>query len=322
LKENVIFKKQQWLELTGKNKKCQKRKNLLYSFYMRILILGGQGNLGTQLTNILSPDHEVFSWDRTDLDVLDYPLLQTKVKELAPEIIINSVAFNAVDKCEDPNQHPLALRLNSELPGQLADLALVLGAVLVHYSTDYVFSGTSDKQSFCEQETPNPINKYGETKARGEHEVLRRGSEGLKYFLIRTSKLFGPRGASPEAKPSFFDIMLEMSQNKEELTVVDEELSCFTYTLDLAAATKRLLESVAPSGIYHLINEKPVTWYEAAQTLFKLKKKEIRLRPVRSENLLRLARRPKFSVLTNTKTKRLRSWPEALKEYLSKNHEI
>ena len=273
--------------------------------------------MGTQLVKTLSEDHEVVTWDREDLDVLDFPLLAEKVGALRPEVIINAVAYNAVDKCESAADYPLALKLNGELVGRLADLAREQKALFIHYSSDYVFNGTEEKWSFLESDTPNPVNKYGESKFQGERELEKRAGGGLDYYLIRTSKLFGPLGASELAKPSFFDIMLDLAQNKKELTVVKEELSCFTYTPDLAAATKRLLESDFQSGVYHLINEGPVTWYEAAQTLLKLKKISLPIRAVRSENLLRPARRPKFSVLLNTKTKRLRNWQEALKEYLS-----
>lgn len=284
---------------------------------MKILILGGQGNLGTQLTKAFGLDYETVSWDREVLDVLDFPLLREKVKELAPAVIINTVAYNAVDKCEERSEYEIALLLNCELPGVLADLAREIKAVLIHYSSDYVFNGTEVKSEFVESDTPNPINKYGESKFLGEREILKRGERGLNYYLIRTSKLFGPAGSSALAKPSFFDIMLNLAQTKKELTVVSEELSCFTYTPDLAEATKRLWEIEAPFGIYHLINEGACTWYEAATELFRLKKMKVVLRPVRSENLARLARRPKYSVLKNLKIKKMRSWKEALREYLS-----
>lgn len=284
---------------------------------MKILILGGQGNLGTQLNKIFALDFETISWDREDLDVLDFPVLIEKITELKPDLIINTVAYNAVDKCEDKNEYELALKLNAELPAVLADLARRLKIVLIHYSSDYVFNGTVDKKEFGETDTPNPINKYGESKFAGEREILKQAERGLNYYLIRTSKLFGPRGSSPDAKPSFFEIMLNLSQEKKELTVVSEELSCFTYTPDLAAATKRLWEIEAPFGIYHLVNEGACTWFEGAEFLFHLKKTTLDLRPIRSENLLRAARRPKFSVLKNQKIKKLRNWQEALREYLN-----
>lgn len=284
---------------------------------MKILILGGRGNLGTQLTRVFSTDFETISWDREDLDVLDFPLLISKISELGPELIINTVAYNAVDKCEDKKEYELAYKLNAELPGVLADLARRLGAVLIHYSTDYVFNGTEDKKEFTEDETPNPINKYGESKFAGEREVLKQAEHGLNSYLIRTSKLFGPRGASEGTKPSFFDIMLGLAQDKKDITVVNEELSCFTYTPDLAEATKRLWELEAPFGIYHLVNEGECTWLDGAKALFHFKKIETPIRAVRSENLLRAARRPKFSVLKNLKIKKLRNWQEALREYLN-----
>lgn len=284
---------------------------------MKILILGGQGNLGTQLTKVFSADFEVISWDRDDIDVLAFSLLSEKIRELAPTLIINTVAYNAVDRCEDKKDYELALKMNRDLPGVLADIAREIKAILIHYSSDYVFNGTENKSEFIESDTPNPINKYGESKFLGEREVIKRGLKGLDYYLIRTSKLFGPAGTSPLAKPSFFDIMLNLAQTKKELTVVNEELSCFTYTPDLAEATRRLWEIEASFGIYHLINEGACTWYDGASELFKNKKIKITLRPVRSENLARLARRPKFSVLKNLRIKKMRNWKEALREYLS-----
>lgn len=285
---------------------------------MKILILGGQGNLGTQLAKVFSVDFETISWDRDDLDVLDFPLLSKRINELAPDLIINTVAYNAVDKCEEKAEYELALKLNAELPATLADIALHLGATLIHYSSDYVFNGTEEKKEFAEIDTPNPINKYGESKFAGEREILKQAERGLNFYLIRTSKLFGPKGASPAAKPSFFDIMLSLAQDKKDLTVVNEELSCFTYTPDLAAATKRLWELETPYGIYHLTNEGACTWLDGAQAIFNLKNMDVAIRAVRSENLLRAARRPKFSVLKNLKVKKMRNWQEALSEYINK----
>ncbi len=282
---------------------------------MPILILGGQGNLGTQLTKFFSTNYVTVSWDREDLDVLNFLELADRIRELKPELIINTVAYNAVDKCEDKDGYASAFQLNVKLPDFLADLCLDMGSVLIHYSTDYVFSGTETKQDFAENETPNSLNKYGETKFQGEREIIRRHSWGLRYYLIRTSRLFGPTGTSPVSKVSFFDIMLSSASTKNELIVVSEELGCFTYTPDLAESTLRLWETDSPYGIYHLVNDGAATWYDAAQELFRLKKMAISLRPVRSENLFRTARRPKFSVLQNNKVHRLRHWRHALREY-------
>ncbi|MBN2854095.1 NAD(P)-dependent oxidoreductase [Patescibacteria group bacterium] len=283
---------------------------------MPILILGAQGNLGSQLIKTFSEDYKTVAWDREDFDVLDFELLENKILELKPRLIINTVAFNAVDLCESKEGFTKALKLNADLVGVLGDIALKLSAVLIHYSSDYVFNGTEEKQFFLESETPNPINKYGETKFAGELELKKRAIKGLNYYLIRTSKLFGPAGTSLSAKPSFFDIMLELGKKGGELTVVKEELSCFTYTPDLARSTKRLWELKVPFGEFHLINEGPLTWHEAALEFFALKKIPVKIKALRSEDLLRIARRPKFSVLKNTKVKKLRSFSQALIEYI------
>ena len=121
---------------------------------MKVLILGGQGNLGTQLGKVFAPDFETISWDRGDIDVLDFPLLNKKINDLAPELIINAVAYNAVDKCEEKGEYEAALKLNAELPAALAEIALHLGATLIHYSSDYVFYG--DKNLSTNQIIINP----------------------------------------------------------------------------------------------------------------------------------------------------------------------
>ena len=283
---------------------------------MSILILGAQGNLGSQLTKIFSEDYKTIAFDRNDFDVLDFKLLTEKIKELSPRLIINTVAYNAVDKCENKEGFALALKLNVELPSVLADISLSIGAVLIHYSSDYVFSGTEEKQFFLEEETPNPINKYGETKFLGELELKKRAKRGLNYYLIRTSKLFGPTGLSSEAKPSFFSVISSLAEKGSQLTVVNEEISCFTYTPDLALATKRLWELKVPFGEFHLVNEGPCTWYEAALEFFTLRKVNVSIRAVRSEDLLRSARRPKFSILKNSKVKKMRSFNQALIDYV------
>ncbi len=290
---------------------------MFYTISMKILILGGRGNLGCQLTKAFSADHETISLDRDDFDVLDAFLLKESFLNVKPDLVLNAVAYNAVDKCEDADSFELAKKLNSWLPGKLAELCLENSVALVHYSSDYVFSGTEDKPDFFENETPNPCNKYGESKFWGEEEIKRRANSGLEYYLIRTSKLFGPRGDSPEAKASFFDLIKDRAIKNLPLDVVNEELSCFTYTPDLAQATKRLWELEVPFGAYHLVNEGPLNWFQAAEIFFeKSRMADVKIRPVRSEDLRRPARRPKFSVLRNHKSKKLRSWNSALEEYI------
>ncbi|MDD5071537.1 MAG: dTDP-4-dehydrorhamnose reductase [Patescibacteria group bacterium] len=287
---------------------------------MEILILGAKGNLGGQLVKIFKADekYEVVAWDREEIDITDKELVFKKIKELKPDIIINAAAYNAVDRCEEEEEFALAKKINAEAVGYLAEVCLETGAVLVHYSSDYVFAGDK-KEGYREDDEPNPINRYGETKLGGEEEIISKSGKGLKYYLIRTSKLFGPKAQSEGVKPSFFDLMLDLAKKKKELDVVDEEVSCFTYTPDLARATKKLAESEKGYGVYHLTNIGRATWYEAAVELFKILGKEIKLNPVRGDKFPRAAKRPACSALINTKFDMQRTWEEALREYLKKS---
>jgi len=295
---------------------------------MKILILGSNGNLGQQLVKAFSDGNDIIAWDRSEIDITDKALILKKIKDVKPEVVINAAAYNAVDKCEtDGKEFGLAQKLNGEAPGILAEAALSVGAILVHYSTDYVFGGHAhhhektvkeikDQGGFMENDEQRPINKYGQSKFIGEQEIVRLSGRGLKWYLIRTSKLFGPRGASEIAKPSFFDVMLKLSKEKTELDVVNDEVSCFTYTPDLAAATRKLIDEDAGYGIYHITNSFPCTWYKAAKELFKIAGISIKVNPVTSDKFPRPAKRPKYSVLLNTKIDNLRDWREALREYL------
>jgi len=285
---------------------------------MKILILGAKGNLGQQLVKVFAAGNEVIAWDRGEIDITDRELILKKMGDLKPELVINAAAYNAVDKCEaDDEEYDLAKKINIDGPKFLAEACLKTGATLIHYSTDYVFDGRK-KAGYLETDEPKPINRYGETKFHGEKRILELSGSGLKWYLIRTSKLFGPKGESELAKPSFFDIMLELSKTKKQLEAVDEELSCFTYTPDLARATKELYESDRGYGIYHLTNSGRATWHEAAVELFKLKNIKIKVNAITSQELKRPAKRPASSVLLNTKFEQLRSWREALNEYLNK----
>jgi dTDP-4-dehydrorhamnose reductase len=282
----------------------------------KILILGAQGNLGSQLMRVLGNEYRLLCWDKDDFDASNFTLLAEKIMEHKPNVIINTVAYNAVDKCEeDEREFAKAKLLNEALPSRLADLCLKLNATFVQFISDYVFDG-ENKAGYTEDAKTRAINRYGETKLAGEKAVLEIAADSLKYYLIRTSKLFGPKGRSENSKPSFFDQMLELSKSKNELDVVDDEAACFTYTPDLAKAIKDLLEENREYGIYHIVNSGPATWYEAAKTLFKLAKKKIKINPVSSDKFPRPAKRPKYTELKNTKLKPLRSYKEALKDYI------
>ena len=283
---------------------------------MRILITGAKGNLGSQLMKELKNLGEVIAFDRQEIDITKKDAVNRKISSLKPDIIINTAAYNNVDKCEeDKDEMVIARRLNQAAVGYLADAALSVNAVFIHFSTNYVFAG--DKPGgYLEDDLPKPVSQYGVTKFLGEQELINRAKKGLKYFLIRTSKLFGPIGKSELSKPSFFDLMLKLAETKNSLDIVDGELSNFTYTPDLAKADKGLIAGDYRFGIYHLTNADPVTWLAGAIELFRIKGVKININAVDGSKFPRSAKRPSFSELLNTKFPSLRSYNEALKEYL------
>lgn len=287
---------------------------------MKVIIIGAKGNLGYQLAKVFADGNEVISWDKEDIDVTDKDLIHKKIKELKPDLIVNAAAYNAVDKCEeDEEQFEIAKKINGLAVGYLADAALVVGAVLVHYSSDYVFDGKNEL-GYKEDDEPNPISKYAESKYLGERELISRSGKGLKWYIIRPSKLFGPKGESDVAKDNFFDLVLKLSKDKKVFNMVEgAEISSFTYTPDLAEATRRLVDDNMGYGIYHITNHGPASWYEAAKFLFEItNSNDVQLNPVSSKDYPRPAKRPRYSVLLSTKIEPLRDWREALREYLNK----
>ncbi len=283
---------------------------------MRILIIGANGMLGQDLIKVYGEDpvNEILAWDIKDIDITDRERVFIKIKEADPDFVINAAAYNAVDKAEEDEGKKMAMAVNAEGPANLNAVCQEIGATFATYSSDYVFRGDK-KEGYKENDLPDPINNYGLSKWEGEKKVQTIGGD---YYIIRTSKLFGHEGIGENVKKSFITLMQELSQKMPELKVVDEEMSCFTYTLDLAMATRFLLEGNFKSGIYHVVNGEPCTWYGCAQTLFKILDKKVKLKAVPASDFPRPAKRPQYSVLLNTKLPEIRSFSEALKDFLGK----
>jgi len=275
---------------------------------MKVLIVGSQGMLGQELAKVFS-NEELTLWDKNDLDITNREMVYSKVEALSPDLIINAAAYNNVDACEE-NAEP-AMRINGDGPIFLARAAENIGAKFIQYSSDYVFDGTK-KEGYNEDELPRPISKYGESKLATENVF----AHCTRCYVVRTSRLFGLPAASEGAKKSFVDVMIKLGREKESLDLVDEELSNPTYVVDLAKQTKVLVDGYYPSGIYHATNEGACTWYGFAQEIFKQTGITIKTNPVTSDKFPRPARRPLFSSLINTKLPRMRTWQEALQDYL------
>lgn len=286
---------------------------------VKILILGGTGTLGRELFDLFNngKNYSVISWSHKDLDVTNITLLIQKIRELSPEYILNAVAYNSVDYCEDnEEEYTKAILFNKEVPEVIAKISKELGIIFVHYSTDYVFGKNKIIDGgFTEDIIPIPNCKYAVSKYLGEEAVKKFGE---KFYIIRLSRLFSKQKGLTNKK-SFFEIMLHLSNSQNSLNVVDDEISCFTYAPDLAKATESLLEDKCDYGIYHLINEGKYSWYEGLKELFKIIGNETVIKPVSGETLLRKAKRPNFSVLKNTKRPSLRPLKEAFIDYISEN---
>ncbi len=284
---------------------------------MKVLVTGARGMLGQDVVRVFSAaGHEVIATDRQDLDITAALDVNNFVESTRPDVIINTAAFNFVEKVEDPAIYPIALAVNATGPKNLAQAAKATGAKFVHYSTDYVFAGDRP-DGYLESDEPNPISKYGETKAAGERAVKEVGGD---FYICRLSKIFGAPGAGDGSKESFVALMLRLAKEKPELKIVDEEIGTPGYTPDIAAATLKLITENFEPGVYHLVNAGGgVTWYGFAKEFFSMMKVVTPYRPVPSSDFPKSYRSPKFAELKNTKFPPLRPRLEALREFLSQS---
>jgi dTDP-4-dehydrorhamnose reductase len=248
---------------------------------------------------------ELTAWDKNELDITNREEVQKKIAEEKPEIIINAAAYTAVDDSE--KNRDLAFAVNADGVANIAAAAREMGANVVHYSTDYVFSGTQ-VAGYQEDDQPGPpVNAYGESKLAGEQALQ---ESGAPFWLLRTAWLYGPGGKN------FVDTMLRLGKEKSELRVINDQHGSPTYTRDLAAATRTILEQHEPN-VYHLTNGGITTWYEFAVKIFGLTNNPIPVTPITSAEYPTPARRPAHSILLNTRGPTMRPWTEAVAEYFS-----
>ncbi|MFH1098982.1 MAG: dTDP-4-dehydrorhamnose reductase [Candidatus Uhrbacteria bacterium] len=281
---------------------------------MRVVIIGAKGMLGQELVRVFE-DADVSAWNTTEVDITDAVAVRDRIGAARPQIIINAAAYNAVDRAEEEPE--VANQVNGAAVGYIAEAAAEVGATFVHYSTDYVFDGTKTG-GYEEQDEPNPISAYGRSKRAGE-DALRAvvaAHPNLPWYLIRTSRLFGAPASSLGAKRSFVDTMVALSRTRDRIEVINEEVSSPTYVVDLAAATRAILDHKLSSGIYHRTNDGACTWFDFAQEIFRVIGWRGELTPIPASAYPRPACRPALSILQTTKLPPLRRWEDALTEYL------
>ncbi len=261
---------------------------------MRILITGGKGQLAHALKREFE-GHTLYAPSREELDIADFEKLRETIEEFKPDVLINPAALTAVDFCEDVPE--AAFIINGIAPGKMGELAEQFSFVLVHISTDYVFSGEKSSP-YLEDDCPLPLSVYGNSKLVGEN-LIRADTE--RHYVIRTAGLFGPGG-----KGNFVKFVLKNVMAGRELSIVNDRYSSPTYTVELASQIRIMLEKGVPYGIYHATSEGECNWYEFARKIVELKGGNTELvKPVSSEQFVQRARRPRYSVLENGKLKSL-----------------
>jgi len=258
----------------------------------KTILFGAYGMLGHALQEVFPFAH--FFGHRT-IDVTDEDAIMKLMRHERPAIVINAAAYTDVDGCED--NHVRAFSVNGTGPGYLAKACTEVDAILVHFSTDYIFDGT--RTEYCEEDRPNPINVYGESKLLGEVSIAKNMEN---YRIIRTSWMYGSHGKN------FVDTILTLSQQVPVVRVVNDQVGKPTYTVDLAKKVPEIIS--CDPGIYHITNDGQCSWYEFACAFIP------NAVPCSSDEFPRKAKRPAYSVLANTKTLPLRHWKEAVKEYM------
>ena len=268
---------------------------------MLVLVTGAKGMFGQDLCPILEDaGYEVIETDVDTLDITNAEQVNQVLKDKMPEVVIHCAAYTNVDKAEEDLK--TAELINVTGTENIADACGKLGITMVYISTDYVFDGTKDSP-YTPQDKPNPINNYGMTKYEGE-EAVRSFCE--KHYITRTSWLYGHHGKN------FVETMLSL-KDKEELKVVDDQIGCPTWTVELANGILKLLDS-KPYGTYHVCGSGHTSWYGFAKEIFKLSGLEVNLKPCTTDEFPRAAKRPAFSIMENEGI--CRNWQFALKDYL------
>lgn len=286
---------------------------------MTHLILGGAGQLAQSFQRLLG--ERAHSLDRRQADLLGPASLKDTLDRLRPAVVLNCAAYNQVDRAETDGV--AAWTVNALAPAAVADWCQANDALLVHFSTNYVFGLEEARATpYRETDIPGPVSVYGSTKLAGEHFVLSRSPRAL---VIRTCGLFGRRGAG-EAPSNFVATMLRVAGQGKPLRVVEDQICTPTYTDDLAVATLSLLETRA-KGLFHVTNAGQCTWFEFARSIFEERKLTPDLTPIPSAAYPVPARRPLYSVLDCTRlsavgVRALRPWRDALRDYLASESQV
>lgn len=225
----------------------------------KILLTGRNGQVGWELQRTLAPLGEVIALDREALDLSDAAAIRDTIRVMRPDLIVNAAAYTAVDLAE--SESSLAMLVNGQAPGVMAEETRKLGALLVHFSTDYVFDGTKDSP-YIEDDPPNPINVYGRSKLAGEQAIQ---AVGCRHLIFRTSWVYGLRGKN------FLRTILRLADEREELRIIDDQFGAPTWSRMIAESTALACTRNTPQeGLYHLTSNGAASWHGFTQAILEL----------------------------------------------------
>ncbi len=283
----------------------------------KALVLGGKnGLLGKAICKDLqAAGWEVYPAGRSDFDPFDQEALADVLQREECGVLVNTVAYTMVDKAEEEEE--AAYRLNKILPSLVGKTCKRLGVFMVHFSTDFVFNGKKETP-YTPEDEPAPESIYGMSKLAGERALLELDYE--RILIIRTSWLFGP------GKTNFVEKILNLAEERDELTIVADQIGSPSYTVDLAANTRLLLEHEA-TGLYHLASGGKASWCELAAEAVEVAGYNCRINPIPSSGYPQAAKRPSNSILDLQKFIRLtgvtpRPWAQGLREYIYRDLKI
>lgn len=279
---------------------------------MKILITGANGQLGTELHEILErefPGQTLYT-DVQELDLTNAKAVDSYVANNEITHIVNCAAYTAVDRAEEEKM--LCAAVNTDAVKNLAMAADANGAKIIHISTDYVFDGTNHRP-YRESDKVNPISQYGTTKRKGETLLLALAPQAI---IIRTAWLYSAHGKN------FVKTMLRLAETQPEIKVVCDQIGTPTFARDLARAVVKVLQSHQwVPGIYHFTDEGAASWYDFAKAIFRIAGKDVKVTPIPTEDYPTAASRPSYSILDRTRIKatygiEIPHWEEALADCL------
>ncbi len=273
----------------------------------KIAIFGSSGKLGSSLVSVFANDFcEFVPLNRTACDVRDFGQVRSHIEDIKPDVVINAVACNGIDACEtDPHQ---ALVVNTLFPRLLAELSLSQSYLLVHISSDAVFSGT-DTNCYAESSAASPINMYGFTKYGGDCFVT---AIAKRYYIARISVQFG----CVQGKAQFVEKMLERIQHgANRLQISNDIIASPSYSLDVAGRIKELINDQSPFGVYHIANEGKASLCELIEELVRIQALDVVVEPVSHNVFPSLGLKNMHTPLFSEKILPLRPWKDALRAY-------